>query len=357
MILNNDKVLNTLLEILRDDAVLMQMSENDKEVSRTAQKLGLALTKFSVMDGMKIAAQDMKLRSALMQLASSQGAGGKHHMGVYKSNLDILPAELQGLTGVELQRAAQAMLAKMREHEESQNRRLVRQIIQIAEMDPDGIEGALKRVQGWMPDVDLNRLLLGMQFKEDDEDLQRIQNVILQNTMDLDGLLDYLQQESQKQDPNMENLQLALSRLNEIAEKNPKDVSKNERVVPLLQSIMSNPKLIWIVDKSDEAKTGALNESLPPATLACGALANLAGLNLKDVNDQLVHFGVLKTALDCLQTSPFSAEESFVEQDMKLLSNMLDNAKSPEDLCDENDGFTKLNLKHCEGIQAKYVVM
>ena len=50
-------------------------------------------------------------------------------------------------------------LAKMREVEESENRRLVRQIIQIAETDPDGIEGALKRVQGWMPDCDLNRLL------------------------------------------------------------------------------------------------------------------------------------------------------------------------------------------------------
>ena len=58
----------------------------------------------------------------------------------------------------------------MREVEESENRRLVRQIIQIAETDPDGIEGALKRVQGWMPDCDLNRLLLGMQFKDDDDD-------------------------------------------------------------------------------------------------------------------------------------------------------------------------------------------
>ena len=242
----------------------------------------------------------------------------------------------------------------MREVEESENRRLVRQIIQIAETDPDGIEGALKRVQGWMPDCDLNRLLLGMQFKDDDDDLQRIQNAILKNTMDLNGILDYIQEESKKQNPNMENLQLALARLNEIAEKNPDQVAKNPRVVPLLQSIMSDPKLIWIVDKSDEAKTGPLNDTLPPATLACGGLAYLAGLKNKDVNDQLVHFGVLKTALDCLQTSPFNAEESFVEQDMKLLSNMLDSAKSPEDLCDENDGFTKLNLKHCEGVQAKF---
>jgi len=303
---------------------------------------------------MNIALLSLSILISLSHTHTHTHTGGegsnKHHMGVYKSNLDILPSELQGLSGMELQRAAQAMLAKMREVEEDKNRRLVRQIIQIAEMDPDGIQGALKRVQGWMPDVDLNRLLLGMQFKDNDDDLQRIQNEILKNTMDLNGILDYLQGESKKKNPNMENMQLALMRLNEIAQKDPTQVAKNHRVVPLLQSIMSNPKLIWIVDKSDEAKTGNLNETLPPATLACGCLAYLSGLKNKDVNNDLINFGVLKTALDTLQTSPFSSEESFVEQDMKLLSNMLNNAKSPEDLCDENDGFNKLNLKHCEGM-------
>ena len=210
----------------------------------------------------------------------------------------------------------------------------------------------MKRVQGWMPDCDLNRLLLGMQFKDDDDDLQRIQNCILKNTMDLNGILDYIQEESKKQNPNMENLQLALARLNEIAEKNPNEVAKNPRVVPLLQRIMSDPKLIWIVDKSDEAKTG-------PSTTRCRlphspVVACLSRGTQEQGRERSARtFGVLKTAsIACRRVR--STEESFVEQDMKLLSNMLDAAKSPEDLCDENDGFTKLNLKHCEGIQAKF---
>jgi len=51
-------------------AVLMEISKNDKDVSRTAQKIGLALTKFSLMDGMKVAADQMNLRNVLMQLAA-----------------------------------------------------------------------------------------------------------------------------------------------------------------------------------------------------------------------------------------------------------------------------------------------
>jgi hypothetical protein len=89
-------------------AVLMEMAQNDKEVSRSAQKISLALTKFSLMDGMKVAGQKMSLRNVLMQLASGGEGSGKHHMGVYKTNLDILPPELQGLSGLELQKAAQA---------------------------------------------------------------------------------------------------------------------------------------------------------------------------------------------------------------------------------------------------------
>ena len=64
-------------------AVLMEMAQNDKEVSRSAQKISLALTKFSLMDGMKVAGQKMSLRNVLMQLASGGEGSGKHHMGVY----------------------------------------------------------------------------------------------------------------------------------------------------------------------------------------------------------------------------------------------------------------------------------
>ena len=54
-----------------------------RDRSRSAQKISLALTKFSLMDGMKVAGQKMSLRNVLMQLASGGEGSDKHHMGVY----------------------------------------------------------------------------------------------------------------------------------------------------------------------------------------------------------------------------------------------------------------------------------